>query len=235
MTKDVRPRKEPVQRPLDELLRGRIDAGRRFIENEHGRVLEQRPRDGDALLFSHGELYAALADMRVVAFRQDRDELVHASRARHLLDFRPGRTGPAEAEIVKNGTVEEKRLLRNDADLLAQFAEGNIGHVAAIEQDFSAGRLVKPAEQRNQRRLSRTRGTDQRDALAGLHAETDFMQRRHVGAIGKRNVAILDLAAGGAAPPQGLHRLPYHRNSPSSHREFRRHARWRRGPPGRAG
>ena len=56
---------------------------------------EQRARDRQALALAAGQRQAALADLRVVALRQARDELVGLGAARGLLrsprGSRPGR------------------------------------------------------------------------------------------------------------------------------------------------
>ena len=53
-----------------------------FVENQDGRVLEQRAGDGDALALSAAEARAAIADHGVVAFGQALDELVRPGRFR---------------------------------------------------------------------------------------------------------------------------------------------------------
>src|SRR5262249_50840094 len=59
---------------LDDLLGARVERAGRLVEDEDGRVLEQRARDRDALLLAAGELEAPLADLRLVAERQRFDE-----------------------------------------------------------------------------------------------------------------------------------------------------------------
>ncbi len=50
----------------------RIERARRLVEDQDARRLEDRARDGDALLLAAGELEAALADRRRVALGQAR-------------------------------------------------------------------------------------------------------------------------------------------------------------------
>ena len=64
----------------DRLLHGalqfRIEGRGGFIEQDDGRVLDQRARDGDALALAAGQLQAVLADRGVVARREAFDEIV---------------------------------------------------------------------------------------------------------------------------------------------------------------
>ena len=56
---------EPIQSFLDEAFGGVVHTGRRFVEDEDGRVLEQSPGDGEALFFTHAEFDAPFAERRV--------------------------------------------------------------------------------------------------------------------------------------------------------------------------
>ena len=235
---------QAMQGPLDELFRGRVDAGGRFIEHQHRRIFQERPRDGDALLLAHGKLHAALADMRVVAFRQTRRR-TRARRPRAPSPRFPRRVASGRPKRRLSRIVPLKRNVSCETTPICsrKFAERNAGHVAAIEQDFAIRRLVKTAEQRNESRFPRAGRTDQGDALARLYRKIDFMQGRNVGTIGKGDVAILDLAprarrvavARRATVWRRACTSYYRRNSRWPHRGFRPRVRWRRGPPGRAG
>ncbi len=64
-----------------------IERGGRFIEQDDGRVLDQRARDGDALALAAGELGAVLADRRVVVAREGHDEVMRVRGARGRPDL----------------------------------------------------------------------------------------------------------------------------------------------------
>ncbi len=55
------------ERFLDECFALAVERARRFVEDEDGRVLEQRARDGDALALAAAELHSAFTDERAVA------------------------------------------------------------------------------------------------------------------------------------------------------------------------
>ena len=61
---------EAIERIEDHGFGFGINRGCRLVEDEDRRILEKRARDGDALPFAAGKLRAALADLRVVFFRQ---------------------------------------------------------------------------------------------------------------------------------------------------------------------
>ncbi len=113
-------RHQPLQRLLDQFLRCRVHAGRRLVENENRRILQQCPRDAHALLFADAELHAALAHARIVTLGQAGDELVavgclgcgdHVFRRCVELSVQ---------DVFADRAVEQKRLLRHDANLLSQ-------------------------------------------------------------------------------------------------------------------
>ena len=65
---------------LDDLFGARIERARRLVEDDDGRLFEQRARDRHALLFAAGQFQAALADAGLVTFRQALDERVNVRR-----------------------------------------------------------------------------------------------------------------------------------------------------------
>ena len=63
----VRPSVSRPSARLDQPLADGVERGRRLVEDQDPRVLEQHPRDRDPLLLAARQLVAALADDRVVA------------------------------------------------------------------------------------------------------------------------------------------------------------------------
>src|SRR5262249_46871201 len=53
---------QSLQRFLNESLRPRVHARRRFIQNQNWRILQECPRNRKPLLFAHTQLYSALPD-----------------------------------------------------------------------------------------------------------------------------------------------------------------------------
>src|SRR5882672_6394529 len=63
------------------LRRRAVEIGRRFIEDQHTRLLEQGARDSHALALAAGEVGASLSDLGLVALRQPLDYIVDAGQA----------------------------------------------------------------------------------------------------------------------------------------------------------
>lgn len=54
-----------------------VERAGRLVENEHGRIFEECPSDGNALLLSAGEFDAPFADLGIVAVGQAHDVIVN--------------------------------------------------------------------------------------------------------------------------------------------------------------
>mmetsp|Transcript_30344 Transcript_30344/g.81588 ORF Transcript_30344/g.81588 Transcript_30344/m.81588 type:complete len:276 (+) Transcript_30344:389-1216(+) len=83
---------QPVQRILHQLLRLAVQCGGGLVEDEHGRVLEQRTGNGDALLLPTRDLHPPLPALGVVALLKVCDEVVCIGEAARALHVRPART-----------------------------------------------------------------------------------------------------------------------------------------------
>ena len=78
------PRPQPVERPLDPGFRFRVERAGGFVEDQDRCVLEDGPRDGDALAFAAGERGTALADDEPVAAGLLGDELWLSNTVRNV-------------------------------------------------------------------------------------------------------------------------------------------------------
>ena len=72
---------------LNEALGFGVERGRRFVENEHRRIDEKRPRDRETLTLTARQPRASFAEHRVVAVRQRGDEFVCVRGARRAFDL----------------------------------------------------------------------------------------------------------------------------------------------------
>ena len=122
MTIAVRPGEQPAQALLDAALGVQVDVRGRLVEDEDARVGGQRAGERDELALAGRQLRAALADRRVVAVLERRDELVGADGARRGADLLERRVRAAEGDVLGDRAAEQEALLRDDAELAAQRA-----------------------------------------------------------------------------------------------------------------
>ena len=99
-----------------------VERGGRLVEDEDRRVLQDHPRNRDALALAARQLDAALAHMRVVAappamVLEVHDEVVGVGEAGRLLDLGVGRTGLTVGDVLPDRPVQERRVLRHDGDV----------------------------------------------------------------------------------------------------------------------
>ena len=85
-----------------------------------GGVANDGAGDGDALTLTARQRVAAFADDGVVAVRQPRDELVGVGQLGRSNDFLARGAGLAVGDVLRDGGVEQHRLLQHEADLPAQ-------------------------------------------------------------------------------------------------------------------
>src|SRR6266850_1541580 len=110
-----------LHRCLDEAFALAIEARRRFIEHDDGRIAEKDTGNRDALTLSARELDAAFSDGRVEAARQPLDELQRVGGACGACDLLLGRRrtvgyGTRVRNVLADASAEERGILRYDAD-----------------------------------------------------------------------------------------------------------------------
>src|SRR4051812_19469375 len=159
----------------------------RLVEDKDRRPLQNRARDGDALLFASRKLEAALADRGLVAVGEKADEAVDLRQARRLLHLLAGGLPAAVLDVVADGVVEQHRVLRNHADRGAQGCLRDVGYVLTIDENAPARRLVEAEQKPRDGRLAGARGADDRHGLARGHLERDALENRALRDVGEPN------------------------------------------------
>ncbi len=114
---------QPVERFLDHRLVLGIDGRQRLVEHQDRRVAQQGAGDGDALALAARELDALLADRRLITLRQAPDEVVDVGRARRLDQLLVRGVGPAEANVLLDGAVEQEGVLVHHRDQRADLGK----------------------------------------------------------------------------------------------------------------
>ena len=167
---------EFFQRILHQPLAFVVQRAGGFVQNQDGRIFQEHPGNGDALLLPAGQLHAPLAHIGVVPVGQLPDKAVGSRLLRGGLHLLPGGSGQAVGDIFINGAGEHVHLLLHHADVLPQAALGQLGDVLTVDQDASAAYVVKPGDQVAEGGLAATAGAYQRDLVARLHRFVDVGQ-----------------------------------------------------------
>ena len=198
-----------AQRVDHRRLGHRVEGGRRLVEEEDGRVLEQRPRDADALALAAGERGAVLGDVRPVPARQPGHEVVDVGGARRRLDLLVVGVETSVADVVGDGAAEEDGLLRHQRDLAAQRTQPVARRVDAVDEDAAALVLVQPRDEVRGGGLAGAGGADEGDELAGSGLEAHAAEHGPARLVGEVDVLEPDVAANavGRDAPRRVGRL----------------------------
>ena len=170
----------------------------RLVEQQQGRVAEQRAGDADPLALPAGEPDALRSELGVVAVREGDDEVVRGGRSRRGLDLVRARIGPV-GDVVAHAAGEQHGLLQHDRHLLAEPGERAVAQVASVEQDPPRRRVVEPRDQRAERRLADAGRAHHGDAAAGRDVQRDVAQRVPSLRVGERHVLEREVAVRAAA------------------------------------
>src|SRR5690606_5150047 len=122
------------------------------------------------------KLEPALADDGVVPFGKRLDEVVHARRSRRGDDLFVCRADAPVADVVGDRLVEEARVLRHDADRLAQAAPRDLAYVDAVDREAALPRLEEPEQKAREGRLARAAAADDGERAARRDREVDVRQ-----------------------------------------------------------
>jgi len=189
-------RHQVVERPLDLALGLRVEGARRLVQDQDGRVLQERAGDGDPLPLAAGEEPAPLPNPRLVTLRQRLDEAVRLGEPGGALHLRERHLWPAVGDVGADGVVEDQRLLRHERDLRAQAGERHLADVLAVDCDPAAGGIPEAGEQVRHGRLPAAGGADQGHHLALPDLERERLEDRPV-SVRERDPLVLDRGAEG--------------------------------------
>ena len=108
--------RQAVDRLLDHRLVFGIDGRQCLVEDQDRRIAQQGAGDRQPLALTARQHDAALADHRLVALRQQRDEFVRVGVAGRGLDLVVVGVGFAKPQILLDRAVEQIRVLMHDRD-----------------------------------------------------------------------------------------------------------------------
>ena len=99
----------------------------------------------------------------------------HPQRIPHLV---VGRVGPAVPQVVGDGAGEQVSPLRDKAQCGPQILGVVVAHIDVVDPDSARADIIKPADQRHQRRLARTGAAHDGGSRARRNSERNALQHR---------------------------------------------------------
>ena len=148
-----------------------IESGHWFIENQDGRVAQNRACQGDALPLAPRKVDSTFAHKRIVAMRQLHDETMGLGSLRCRDDLLKARLGFAVGDVFSNGSAKEDGLLEDHAHLPPKGFQLEAADVLAVDQDPAPPGIKEPQQQIHDGRFACTAEAHQRHGLARFSRE----------------------------------------------------------------
>ncbi|CAN4000066.1 Bifunctional chorismate mutase/prephenate dehydratase, partial [Dysosmobacter welbionis] len=162
------------ERFLDQSLVLGVRKGGRLIEDHDGRVLQNGPGQGDALLLAAGEISPLGANRGVHTLGQllqNVSALGSRQRREHLL---PGSVGAGSPDIFKDGGFEQAAVLEHKGNLIHEHMGIDLPHIHAAHLHRAGGGVPEAGDQAGGRGLAAAGGPHQGHGLSRLRREGDM-------------------------------------------------------------
>ena len=166
---------QPVHALFNQGLGAGVDAAGGFVQNQHRRVRNGRPGDGQQLPLPLRKILAVAGDRGVIPLGQASNERVgvgQLGRSHHLLI---GGVQLAEADVVRNGAGEQVGVLQHHCQRPAQVRLLDAAHINAVVGDAPVGHVVEPVNQVGYGGLARAGGAHKGNLLAGFCIKADIL------------------------------------------------------------
>ena len=112
------------------------------------------------------------------------------------LDISQRCVGTTKRDVGCHGMAEQKRLLKDETDVLAERVDLQRANIMAIHANCPLIRVIKPHEQTEQRTLSCPSLSGDREGLSGADCEADIAQHRRFRPIPKCDTIKDNLTTG---------------------------------------
>ena len=149
-----------------------------LIEDQHPRVLQHRPGQGQPLPLAAREACPPLAHVGVVALGQAHDEVVGTGNPSCPDQFGSAGIGLDQQQVVANGAVEQHGVLGHHTDLAAQGIQLNFVDIKPIDEHPPRISPVEAWQQLQQGALAATGATNQAHKRSRGHFKVDTIQDR---------------------------------------------------------
>mmetsp|Transcript_18177 Transcript_18177/g.28440 ORF Transcript_18177/g.28440 Transcript_18177/m.28440 type:complete len:277 (-) Transcript_18177:1882-2712(-) len=181
------PGRQPIQRVLHNLFRLRIQGRGRLVQKQDRRVAQERTGNDHPLPLAARQGRAARADRRIETPRQLGHKVRHMGCIEHVLKVGVADVGAPQQDVLPQGFVEQKRLLRHHRVKAPQVLQRHIRGRDATNAHASALWIDQPGEQVENRGLARAGRPDKRCCFTGMRHQRQIAQ--HLGlAIAQRHI-----------------------------------------------
>lgn len=99
------------------------------------------------------------------------------------------------ANVVRNGVVEQRCVLRHDTDGSPQRFQGDFANVLTVDGNFSGLRVVEAEEQTEDGAFSAARGADNGELFAGWDGQGEILENGTVRAVAECHIFEADFTA----------------------------------------
>ena len=159
--------------PLSRLF---VEMGSRLVEEENGRVCEERARDDEALALSSGELRPLLADPRVQPVRKRADPVVQPSSAERFVEVDVRCVGAGEPQVLTNRRVEHVRLLPRERKGAADVLLSELAEIATVDRHAPRLGIEEAEKEVRDGRLARAARADERHPPARVDSHGELLE-----------------------------------------------------------
>ena len=128
-------------------LRVHVESRNGFVENQDRSLAQDSARETDPLTLSAGQRDTAFTNQRVVTIGQLADEVGGADEASRLHDLFGCSAPGGEGDILRDGSAEKKRFLRQRRYALSQTGDSIVTDIPAIDPDGSGVPLVQTQDE----------------------------------------------------------------------------------------
>ncbi len=149
-----------------------------FVQQQDRWIEQQGPGQQHGLALAAGEQLAALAHRAVEALGMLAGQFADAGQFRHFEHACIADVAGPEGQVVAQATGQQRQVMGDIADLLAQVGDIQLPQVQAVEEQLALLRFVKSHQQTRQGAFARAAATDDSDPLTGREMKARVRQCR---------------------------------------------------------
>ncbi|MNF61828.1 hypothetical protein D3C84_434920 [compost metagenome] len=157
---------------LDQVFALGIEGAGGFIEQQNGRIDQQRPCDGESLALAAGQTEPAITQVGLITVGHGLDKVVGIGNVCRGLNLGQGRRRVAVADVLFDAAEKQRRGLRDQSETTTQVQWIKLCQGHAIEQNTPVSRVVKTQQQVIHRRFSGAGRPDQSKGFTGVDRQT---------------------------------------------------------------